>query len=68
VLTYQRRRNSPSLSDSPEPEKRDRIGPARPPPTVTTAGAVASADMKTLMEMEYTRKGGVREWDKGKET
>jgi hypothetical protein len=25
-----------------------------------------SAEMKTLMEMEYTQKGGVREWDKGK--
>lgn len=68
ILTPQRRRNSPGLSSSPEPAKRsyddDPVRQARI--LRDTAPPSADTDMKGVMDMEYTRRGGVREWDVGK--
>lgn len=62
----QRRRHSPGLSASPEPERKSRHESSRHRDAVVSSRGTVSSDMKGMMEMEYTRKGGVREWDKGK--
>ncbi|CAK9783277.1 hypothetical protein CC85DRAFT_282016 [Cutaneotrichosporon oleaginosum] len=59
-----RRRNSPTLSTSPEPERKSRSNDL-PPRTVASS---MPADMKEILEMEYTRRGQTRAWDVGKDT
>lgn len=67
LADIQRRRHSPGLSSSPEPERKSRhdaessrsgrIGPSMPG---------EDKESKSLLDMEYTPKGGMRAWDVGK--
>ncbi|GMK56567.1 hypothetical protein CspeluHIS016_0304070 [Cutaneotrichosporon spelunceum] len=59
-----RRRNSPTLSSSPEPERKARPSGIHHKPVVNSV----PAEMKEIMEMEYTRRGQTRAWDVGKDT
>lgn len=64
-LTTQRRRNSPGLSPSPEPVKRDRLPMSAA--LLSSVPSQAPEDSKSVMDMEYTPRGGMRAWDVGKE-
>ncbi|BEJ13531.1 hypothetical protein CspHIS471_0307050 [Cutaneotrichosporon sp. HIS471] len=59
-----RRRNSPTLSSSPEPERKARPSDLPPKPAVNSM----PAEMKDIMGMEYTLRGQTRAWDVGKDT